>query len=288
MERIENYMLQPELRWKLNDLTRQTFGFSFENWVTEGYFEGDYIPVSWLDGEKIVSNISVNRMEFLQNGEKRSYVQLGTVMTAPERRREGLAASLMHYVLEKWEPDCDGIYLFGNLSALGFYEKMGFRTIDQTRYVLRPELLRQNGPAAFRPVTQTQRANYLDAVRNAVPYAALEQLNRFGLQLFYTAGLDNVFHDPELDCYVVLEREGRDLLLQSIACRRKIPLQTILSRLGQDFDHLLLEFTPQAEDAPLFDSRQYDGGDDYRLFYRGEALEQIEQQHLYFPALSHA
>lgn len=288
MERIENYMLQPELRWKLNDLTRQTFGFSFEKWVTEGYFEGDYIPVSWLDEENIVSNVSVNRMEFLQNGEKRNYVQLGTVMTAKDRRGEGLAASLMHYVLEQWEPNCDGVYLFGNLSAVGFYEKMGFHVIDQTRYALRPELMQHNGTATFCPVAQVQRKDYLDAVRNAVPYAALEQINRFSLQLFYTAELDNVFYDPELECYVVLAREGRDLMLQSIVCRRRLPMMTILTRLGHDFDRLLLEFTPQTGDTELFDSWQYDGEDDYRLFCRGDALEQIRQQQLYFPALSHA
>ena len=32
----------------------------------------------------------------------------------------------------------------------------------------------------------------------------------------------------------------------------------------------------------------YDDGDDYRLFYRGEKLESIEQDKLYFPDFSHA
>ena len=32
----------------------------------------------------------------------------------------------------------------------------------------------------------------------------------------------------------------------------------------------------------------YDGGEDYRLFYRGDALRSIEDERLYFPHLSHA
>ena len=32
----------------------------------------------------------------------------------------------------------------------------------------------------------------------------------------------------------------------------------------------------------------YDGEDDYRLFYRGDELEAIERDKLYFPELSHA
>ena len=35
-------------------------------------------------------------------------------------------------------------------------------------------------------------------------------------------------------------------------------------------------------------AEQYDGADDYRLFYLGEQLKSIENEKLYFPELSHA
>ena len=38
----------------------------------------------------------------------------------------------------------------------------------------------------------------------------------------------------------------------------------------------------------LIDRYGYDGAEDYRLFCRGEALECIERDKLYFPELSHA
>ena len=51
----------------LNGLTQKTFGFDFEGWVTNGYFEGDYIPFSYVEGGIMVSNVSANRMCFRQN-----------------------------------------------------------------------------------------------------------------------------------------------------------------------------------------------------------------------------
>ena len=44
MQLVSNYMRDDALRHALNDLTKKTFGFDFESWVTGGYFEGDYIP----------------------------------------------------------------------------------------------------------------------------------------------------------------------------------------------------------------------------------------------------
>lgn len=66
MELVSDYMRDDTLRHALNDLTRKTFGFDFEDWVTGGYFEGDYIPYSFIENGKIISNVSANRMTFIQ------------------------------------------------------------------------------------------------------------------------------------------------------------------------------------------------------------------------------
>lgn len=287
MKLICDYMKNQEYRHKLNDLTRKTFGFSFENWVTDGYFEGDYIPYSYLEGEQIICNVSANRMDFQQNGIERHYIQIGTVMTDEAYRRQGLAGKLLQYVVEQYEGKCDGIYLFGDLSALGFYEKAGFRQLKECRYWLKEGAV---SPVAdgFVPVQESQRARYLQAVRHSALYSALEQENKFGLQLFYTASLENVYYHPRMDCFVVLEKEGDTLVLQSVVCKQKHPLQDIIARLGSDYKRLMLGFVPLAEDRALFDAEEYDGGDDYRLFYRGVQLESVEREKLYFPQLSHA
>lgn len=287
MEWISDYMDKQDQRQMLNRLTRKTFWFDFESWYMGGYYEGDYIPHSFVENGEMLSNVSANRMTFLQNGVLRHYIQLGTVMTEENHRHQGLARSLMEQVLDIYRPSCDGIYLFGDLSALGFYEKMGFRMVNQYQYHLKAGLSLGNTAPGFRPLLPQEKPGYLDALRHSAVYAALDQVNKYSLHLFYTAGLDNVFYDPELKCYVVLEREGEHLILQSVVCKKRYPLRTILSRLGR-FGELELGFAPLPEDADLFEGVLFDGGQDYRLFCLGQKLSDIERQKLYFPLLSHA
>ncbi|MFR3255889.1 MAG: hypothetical protein ACLTRS_00800 [Lachnospiraceae bacterium] len=42
----------------------------------------------------------------------------------------------------------------------------------------------------------------------------MEQLNKFGLQMFYTADMENVYYSTDMDCFIVAEIEENTLLLQ--------------------------------------------------------------------------
>lgn len=291
MELISNYMNDDNKRHMLNGLTEKVFGFNFESWVTRGYFEGDYIPYSFVDGEKIISNVSANRMKFMQNGDERYYIQIGTVMTDPDYRKQGLAAKLMKRVIEDYEKDCDGIYLFGDLSAADFYRKMGFEILNQYRYFVKEEFCRfENGAASFRPIMDMDdsvKKKYLDHVRSSAVHSSFEQINKFGLQMFYTAGFESVLYSADLDCFIVLE-QGETPVLQSVLSRKKVSLAGVLKRIEFETPKCMLGFTPLDEDKAMCTSEEYDGADDYRLFYRGKKLESVERDKLYFPDLSHA
>ena len=67
-----------------------------------------------------------------------------------------------------------------------------------------------------------------------------------------------------------------------------MPLSDVLARIVTDAPVIRLGFAPLPEDAALFDPQPYDGGDDYRLFTLGGALDGVPAQGLYFPELSHA
>ncbi len=291
MEMISDYMRDDTYRHMLNELTQNTFGFDFENWVTQGYFEGDYIPYSFMHEGRIVSNVSANRMKFIQNGSERYYVQIGTVMTDKGYRRQGLAAKLMKHVIEEYEQECDGIYLFGDLSALEFYQKMGFKVENQYRYYVKDEFCYiDKTKDEFMPIKNMGdeiKKNYFDAVRNSVYHSSFEQTNKYGLQMFYTAGLDNVFDADDIECFIVLDQD-ECAVLQSVLCRGKAALADIVQRIDLEDHKCRLGFTPHDADKKICTSERYDGGDDYRLFYRGKELESIELDRLYFPDLSHA
>ena len=78
------------------------------------------------------------------------------------------------------------------------------------------------------------------------------------------------------------------MLLQSIICENKVTLWNVLSRIGGEYHKCRLGFTPVQDDMQMCVAEQYDGSDDYRLFYRGQELKSIEREKLYFPELSHA
>lgn len=291
MELISDHIRDEKSRHMLNDLTRKTFGFDFEDWVTKGYYEGDYIPYSLTEEGKMLSNVSANRMRFLQNGAEKYYIQLGTVMTDEDYRRRGLASRLIKHVIAEYEDACDGIYLFGNLDALGFYEKMGFQIMDQYRYSVKDEYCgRDEKKGAFRVLTDLDDAavsRYLDMVRSCPDRSSFFQTNKYGLQMFYTGGMDNVYYAEDIDCFIVTEKEDATVL-QSVLCRDNVPLSEVVSRIDLQGGGCALGFTPLADDMDICTAERYDGADDYRLFYIGEGVRSIERERLYFPELSHA
>jgi len=290
MEMISNYMRDEKSRHMLNDLTQKTFGFDFEGWVTNGYFEGEYIPYSLVEEGKMLSNVSANRMRFLQNGGEKYYIQIGTVMTDEDYRKQGLASKLIKHVIAEYENECDGIYLFGNLDAVGFYEKMGFKTINEYKYSVKEEFLgRDNSKEAFQPLSELDdgmKNHYMDMVRNCLDASSFAQTNKFGLQMFYTGEFYNVFYAKDIDYFIVLEQED-GTILQSVLCKENVPLSEVLKRIDLP-NGCALGFTPRKEDMDICSSEKYDGADDYRLYYIGKEIESIERERLYFPELSHA
>lgn len=292
MELISNYMHDEPLRHALNELTKKTFGFDFESWVTGGYFEGDYIPYSFLEDGKIISNVSANRMRFLQNGVEKNYIQIGTVMTDEAYRKHGLAKKLMEHVVEQYADRCDGFYLFANLDAVGFYDKCGFSKETEYCYSVKDEFcgIKSNGDH-FIPVNASDvqmKQKYMEMVRHSAVHSTLEQTNKFGLQMFYTADMENVYYAKDIDSFIVAEMEGDTLLLQSIISQKHVALSEVLQRVGGEYHQCRLGFTPAKEDMEMCIVESYDGGEDYRLFYLGQELESIRREKLYFPELSHA
>ena len=275
MELVSNYMRDDTLRHALNELAKKTFWIDFEDWVTGGYFEGDYIPYSFMENGKIISNVSANRMTFLQNGVERNYIQIGTVMTDKNYRRRGLAKKLIDHVIEQYKDNCDGFYLFANLEALEFYDQCGFSRVTEYRYEVKEEFCKRRSEGErFMPVNTAD--------------SSMEQINKFGLQMFYTADMENVCYAKDLDCFIVAETEGDTLFLQSIICENQVALSDVLCRMSGEYHECRLGFVPDRKDMDMCIAEKYDGADDYRLFYFGEKLKSIEKEKLYFPELSHA
>lgn len=290
---VKNYMLDENLRHGLNYLTTRVFGFDFEGWVTKGYFEGDYIPYSYEESGKIIANASANIMNFNYGSEKRNYIQIGTVMTDEAYRKNGLARSLINEIINDYKDKCDGIYLFANLEALGFYDKVGFKQVKESRYSLKENCMsilagEEKSLIKVEKEDESLVKKYFDFVRNGKNYSSLQQINRFSLCMFYTADMEGVYYIEDLDAFVVLDEEDSTLIVQDIFANKSVELEKVLSKLDSKYDSVRLGFTPNNADKNLFNVETYDGADDYRLYYLGDTLLEIERNNLYFPELSHA
>ena len=117
-----------------NELTRKTFGFDFVKWHEAGHFGEMYVPHVIMDKDKVVSNVSVNRMQIDIGGNIKNYIQLGTVMTDEAYGKQGLNRKIMDFVLQEYADKVDGLYLFGNDSVRNYYPKFGFVPCEEYEY----------------------------------------------------------------------------------------------------------------------------------------------------------
>lgn len=132
------------------------------------------------------------------------------------------------------------------------------------------------------------KQKYMESVRRSAANSSLEQLNKFGLQMFYTADMENVYYSKDMDCFIVADMEDDTLLLQSLICENQVALSDVLCRIDGQYHKCRLGFTPLQNDMYMCAAEKYDGADDYRLFYLGEQPKSIENEKLYFPEFSHA
>lgn len=311
-------------RAAFNALTQQTFGFDFEDWYSAGHWGNLYIPHTLFDGEKAISNVSVNLIQFDICGEKKKYIQLGTVMTDEICRGQGLNRRIMEQVLAEYADKADGIYLFANDSVLDYYPKFGFQAADEWEYYLSRECLDDNarpvadgegqsdngdmgsGKAAgqnrsclrLEKADMDQDAQRLyeliqSCAKQAIPNpndGMYMDENLALYQFWMAAGFgDSVYCLPEKETFVIAELEGQTLRIQQIFGRERVDMKALAKAfedlLKVTIEEVVLGFTPAQKDEFLCRKRWEE---DCTLFVLGEDLKRIEKEKMMFPILSHA
>ena len=287
LELIKNYMRDRKLCHKLNMLAKKTFGIEFEQWVEKGYYDGRYIPYSFYKDGIIISNVSVNLMEFSLFGQKKNYIQIGTVMTEEGYRKQGYAKQLIEYVLEDYKEKVDGIYLFGTDYAKDFYLKLGFQQGNQYRYFRKLE--KKEAPCMFEKVDKDSLLHqkvYLQYIREMTENSALDMKN-YGLMTYWTWDMEHIYYSKTLDCYVALEKKEDTLYLNAIISPRKVSTMEVIRQMGGGFSKVLLGFTPKEEELGEFEVELYKEKDT-NFLYLGDEFRYIEEKKLFFPLYSHA
>lgn len=289
------------LRKSFNELTQQTFGFDFEDWYRSGHWQDMYIPHVLVDGEKVISNVSVNTIQFDIKGEMKNYIQLGTVMTDEAYRGQGLNRQIMEKIMEEYKDKVDGFYLFGNDEVLEYYPKFGFKPIKEYEYYMPCENLENVDAYAMQKVDMEDKMqceklydfirNYAsdmkDGEKNVNQNDGLYMSENIGLyQFWFAAGFgENVYYLPEVNAYVLAEENGETLHIQQVFGREKVDMLRFAKSFGENLKEVVFDYTPYNTKNLLVREHKEE---DSTLFILGEDLERIERDKMLFPVMSHA
>ena len=258
-----DYIRSERYRQSFNRLTKLIFDFSLEEWYQKGFWDDKYIPYSYLDGDEMVANVSVNKMELILDGKRKKAIQIGTVMTHPDYRGKGLSAALMNYVLEECMGEYDLFYLFANRSAVDFYPRFGFEAVAESQFTLdlkgrkdqKKRPLRKLDPSD--PVTVKRIYDLITDRKPISEVFGVENERALALFLCLYVYKRCLYYLEEEAILAICRKEGRTLHLYDLICTDEFDSDAVINRLaGQSVREVVFYFTPDLLDlephcAPL-------------------------------------
>lgn len=275
------------LRCSFMNLSSEVFGLSFNDWYKNGYWTDKYIPYALTDGNKVVSNASVNIMDTVWQGKTKRYIQIGTVMTDPKYRNQGCGKFIIQKILSDWKDKCDCIYLFANSSVLNFYPKFGFIRTDEYQYGGSFDAA-ESGDFRKLDMNDKKDIEILEKLyRQSNPFSALPMNNNYGLLMFYCGNFmkDCVYYSENYNIICIMESNRSTIYCYDIFGNSNHNMQKILSSIGnQKAKEIVLGFTPKNTDG-LNCNKKID--DDY-LFIFKDKENIFNINYIMFPTLSHA
>ena len=285
---VKDFKHKQEIRASFNKLTEITFGFNFENWYLNNYWSDNYIPYSLLHNTKVISNVSVNKMEFIIENEKKVGIQIGTVMTDKEYRHRGLSKFLMEQVINEWKEQSDFIYLFANDSVLDFYPKFNFQIVDQ--YQHSKPLNITNATSSLKKLDiddQHDKELLVRAINESKPISKLAMQNNTSLVMFYCLSFkkNSIYYLRALKTVIIADFEGNTLYLHDVFSKERVKLNDVIQSISyKTTKKVILGFTPLNEaDYQISVLNQGD-----TLFVVKDKVSYFKNNTWMFPVLSHA
>ncbi len=228
-------------------------------------------------------------MTVLIDGKEYKGLQVGTVMTHPEYRHQGLSKKLIDHIIDKYEDNCDFIYLFANETVLDFYPKFGFTRVPESNYFLNVNDLTEKPKKDIRKL-DTENTNDFSLVKlyskERMPVSSvLSVKNNEHLLMFYflLAFPDSIYFLEEEETIVLFEEENEVLHLFDVISRKKVDLESILnSIIFTDTEKIIFHYIPEHEniESTLIQD------EDNVLFVRSNTPFGAKQ--LLFPLTSHS
>lgn len=286
---ISDYKDNELYRKTFNDLAESTFDINFEEWYKQGFWNDKYVCYSYLDKNKVIANVSINKMDLIYQGNDYRALQIGTVMTHPDYRNQGLAQELINHVISKYEQDYDFFYLFANDTVLDFYPKFGFERVEESSFTVDATSLKKRNYKIKKlsPDDELDFQLISRIVSNRVPLSSiLEVKNSEDLLMFYLliALRDAIYYIEELDAIVLYKQEEEDLYVLDIISTKKLDIVEVLGFLAnKKIETIHVSFTPEKN---KYVDASYIIETEDMLFMRPNLF--TANPYFLFPATSHA
>lgn len=250
VELVSDYRDMPRYREAFFRLAERTFAIDFGAWYRAGFWDSHYVCYSLWDGAAIVSNVSVYSLDVVANGVRRTGLQLGAVMTAPEHRNRGYAARLLDAVFEEFRDDEAFFYLFANKTVLDFYPRFGFAAQAEQRYSremrvvpVLPRGLRKLDRNRAEDVALVERKARLRGPLSEVFW--VDNADKVLLFHFLNGYRDCFYYLEEEEAIVVAEQEGETLNIYDVVGEGFCRFDKVAARLArQEAARVVFHFVP--------------------------------------------
>jgi GNAT superfamily N-acetyltransferase len=248
---IKNYKENDKYRASFNDLAKLTFQIDFEPWFQQRFWNDSYICYSYLDGDKVIANVSISKLEMVIHGETKHAIQIGTVMTHPDYQKQGLAGSLMKRIISEYEGEYDLFFLFSDESVTTFYKKYGFTPVQETKYTLSVTPMSTN--------IQPRKLNLQsdkDMILNY--YTKKKPSHRFDIEKaesilgFYGVYVfaNNIYYIEELDAVVIYKYSDEKLHLYGVFAEQSVSFTELFRQIASEkTTEVVFHFTPNFDDV---------------------------------------
>lgn len=258
----KDYRNDKELCRSFCGLAKEIFGLDFERWQSEGFWNERYIPYSFVEGSRVVANVSVNKVDLLIEGKKHRSLQIGTVMTHPEYRQKGLSGKLMSAVLRDFEGQYDIMYLFANDSVMEFYPKFGFRQVAESDFFM-PFKSEGRMKGTLRKLEMDNPADLAfvaERVEHRVPVSrSFGTSGTPGITMYHCQNVfqDAIYYCETLDAIILFTGEGDSLDLVDVIASAPVRLEDAVHEIaGEHIRKVRLHFTPDSPACRMKSGRQ--------------------------------
>ncbi|BBH24323.1 GNAT family acetyltransferase [Paenibacillus baekrokdamisoli] len=238
------------LRKSFNELAIKVFGIDFEDWYQKGYWDENYVCHSIVKDKKVISNVSISKMNLMISGKNKSAIQIGTVMTHPDFRGNGLSRQLMNHVLETYQDECEVFYLFANDSVHHFYPKFGFTAMSESHFSMKvsSRSLVDNGLRKLNCAYEKDQELLKRILQTRSPISNQFGIsNNQGIFMFYALNVfpDDIYFFEEYDAIIVYQNEGDILQLYDVVSQHKVDFTDLLSHISNiNTETIHFHFTP--------------------------------------------